>query len=93
MKKTQRLTRIAPLSAAKMFSIIYGALGLIGAIFLSIAAALGADVPVARGFLPIMPVFYAFLGFLGGALVAAIYNLAATNMGGIEFETSDDVQP
>jgi len=36
------------------------------------------------GAIVILPVFYGFLGFVGGAIAAAIYNLMAKLTGGIE---------
>ena len=36
----------------------------------------------------ILPVFYALVGFLVGALHAWVYNLAARYVGGIEIETA-----
>jgi hypothetical protein len=38
------------------------------------------------GFALCMPIFYAVLGFVGGVIGAAIYNLAAKVVGGIEVE-------
>jgi hypothetical protein len=92
MKKKHRLTRITPRSAAVVLAIVYGALGLIGAIIFGVAAVSGVpDVPGGGGpALLVMPPLYAIVGFLLGGIGAAIYNLAATAVGGIEFETSDD---
>jgi hypothetical protein len=97
------VTRIRPLSLAKVTTAIYAAIGLfIGAIFAvmsffgAVAGALthGNAEPwmgAVIGILAIVgaPIFYGLLGFLGGLFTAAVYNLAARGFGGVEFEVRD----
>jgi hypothetical protein len=47
--------------------------------------------PVALGIASIvfLPAFYGVMGFVGGMLTAALYNLAARIMGGIEIDISE----
>lgn len=93
MKK--QLTYISPLRAGIVLGILYGLLGLvfvplflIGAAFNSSsgahAAAFGSAV-----FGILFPVIYGVIGFIGGLVAAAIYNLVAKWTGGLEFEVKD----
>lgn len=92
----QRVKSIGVLSLAKTLAVIYGAMGLIFVpfflLFAVIGAASGAEGEGAIagifgvGFAIMMPIFYAGIGFIGGALVAWLYNLIAGWTGGIELE-------
>ena len=90
------VNKIGVLSSGKVMACLYALLGLIvGAIF-AVAALIGAaaggrnegvaGLLVGVGMVIFMPIFYGVLGFLGGLLMAAIYNLAASVIGGIEIE-------
>ena len=97
---TMIIRRIAPLSCAKIAGTIYAALGLVFGIFIallsSIAPALfGAQsrpMPPMMGlFMGVgavifLPIFYGILGFLSALVVAWIYNLVASRIGGIEID-------
>ena len=94
--------RIAVLSLAKVMATIYGGLGLVFGLIFSFFALLGAAFGSAMqeatgmealfgalfgvGAVIILPVFYGLIGFLGGLLTGALYNLAARFVGGIELE-------
>ena len=94
------LKRIDPMSCAKILGIIYAALGLIfGAMFslISMLGAVGAAMGTGEGgalfgalfgvgAIIILPIFYGVIGFIGGALVAAIYNVASKWVGGLRLE-------
>ena len=85
MKK--RLTYIAPVRAGVVLAVVYGVLSLIIVPFFLIAAVLGAK--GGAGFAFLLPVLYTAGGFLGGLLIAALYNLAARWTGGFEIELAD----
>ena len=93
MKK--QLTRIAPVKAGIVLGILYGLVSLIVVPFFLLAALMasktGTATPVFMGvgFAVCLPVIYAVLGFVGGIIMAAIYNLIAGWTGGIEFEVKD----
>jgi hypothetical protein len=93
MKK--QLTYIAPLKAGIVLGVLYGILSLCIAPFFLLAAILGgkAGAPAPAvfgvGFALILPVIYAVIGFIGGILAAAVYNLVARWTGGLEFEFRD----
>lgn len=96
------LHSVGVLSCAKMMGALYGCLGLIFIPFLllggfasmAMGREAGAISGVAMLFVAILlPVFYAALGFLFGALTAWIYNLVAGWVGGIQLELRVPVQP
>ena len=101
---TRRLKRIAPLPVAKIFGILYALVGLIFVPFFAIAGIAGlfagtgdgsagaAGVGVVIGMIAmavIFPIMYGVIGFFGGIIIAALYNLIARWVGGIEFEVED----
>ncbi len=93
MKK--QLTYIAPLKAGIILGILYGILSLLIVPFFLLAVLAGSKAatpfPAAFGvgFAILMPVLYAVVGFLGGVISAALYNLIARWTGGFEFEVRD----
>ncbi len=88
----RKIRRIRPLQAGKILAVLYGAFGLIVFPFIMLASVFappeqrvgifGAGIFMALLF----PVMYAVLGFIFGIVGAAIYNLAAGWVGGIEVE-------
>lgn len=92
---TRRIKRIAPLQLGKIAACLYGAMGLIFIpFFLLISVAMSHLPPAQRGIFAVVgvgfaiaaPVFYAVMGFLFGVIGAAIYNLIAQWVGGLEVE-------
>ena len=104
---TLKLKRIAPLQAGKMLAALYGGLSLIFIpfflVFMAIAGAAaksaGGTSPFAVilgmgvGFIVVLPLMYAAMGFLAGIIGAFIYNLLAGWIGGFELEFSQPVPP
>jgi hypothetical protein len=89
------LRRIGPLSVAKVSGVVYAMIGLVAGGFLALASLLGgfasqeAGGPFfglffGAGALIFMPIFYGGIGFLGTLLMAALYNLVAGWVGGVE---------
>lgn len=91
-----RLTRVGPLSLAKLAAGLYACIGLImGAIF-ALAATLGASLGASGdtspflgavfgvGAIVLFPLMYGVLGALGALISALLYNLFAGWLGGIE---------
>jgi uncharacterized oligopeptide transporter (OPT) family protein len=93
MKK--QLTHIAPLRAGIVLGVLYGILSLILVPFFLLAVIFGgksgtpAPAIFGVGFAIFLPVLYAVMGFIGGIIAAAIYNLVAKWTGGLEFEVRD----
>lgn len=89
--------KIGVLSAAQMLGCLYAALGLIVGGFFSIFALAGAAAGGGEG-LPAMlfgvlsviviPIIYGVMGFIGGIIMAVLYNLIATVAGGIELQVT-----
>lgn len=87
----RRLKRIAPLQAGKLCACMYGAMSLLFVPFILFASLVGGQrfngLGMGMGMMAIfLPVLYAILGFVIGALGAVIYNLIAGWLGGLEFE-------
>lgn len=94
------ITRVGPLSVAKIAGVLYAILGLIAGAFLSLigiagmAGGLANDSPGGAmfgalfgiGAIIALPIFYGVLGFLMMLLMAALFNLAARLAGGVELD-------
>ena len=91
--------RIAPGSAFKVGGITYAIMGLLfGILFALISMAGGANIPGAQagvfrlffgvGAIVFLPIFYGIIGGISGAIGAAIYNLVAGWVGGLEVDIS-----
>jgi hypothetical protein len=88
--------RIGPMSCGKVLGGLYGLLGLIAGGILSLFSLVGASIGGSDqgmlavlfgvGSIIILPLFYGVLGFIGGVISAALYNLVAGMFGGIEIE-------
>ena len=88
------IKRVGPVSCAKVSALLYALMGLILGGFLSLIAlvglgtqgsgAMGAIMGV--GAIVLLPIVYACIGFVGTLIAAALYNLAAGMVGGIEMD-------
>ncbi|QDW65763.1 hypothetical protein [Luteimonas granuli] len=91
------IKRIDVLSAAKIGGIIAAAIGLLAGIFMFLFSSLfgsmlgneGGMFAAIGGFMGmiLLPVIYGIFGFIGGAIQAFIYNVAAGFVGGIRIGT------
>lgn len=87
-----KLKRIGVLSSAKLQAILMALLGLVAGISYSFGGAIyelttgSLNSGTALAFLALigMPVVFAIVGFIGGAIGAFLYNLVARWVGGIE---------
>jgi hypothetical protein len=96
------IKRVNPLSAAKLSGVLGVLLGLIVGACISLImmvagrAATAADAAVPRfagplvgvGAIIILPIFYGVFMFIVGLLQAALYNVAARWMGGVEIDVA-----
>jgi hypothetical protein len=94
------ITRVGPLSVAKVAGILYVVIGLIAGCLVSLLALAGgfagaaADAdgagPMAAlfgvGAIIFLPIFYGVLGFIGSLIMAWLFNVAAGLVGGIEVD-------
>ncbi len=71
---------------------IYLVIGILAGLVMAIGTALGGNADNAGAaiallfFIVIVPVLYAIGGFLGGMVLAALYNFVAPKVGGLELE-------
>lgn len=94
----QMIKAVGVLSVGKVMGFLYGAMGVIVVPFFLLFSALGAlsgEAPAAGLSLVMaivltlfLPVFYGVIGFIGGVIIAFLYNLIAAKLGGIEVELS-----
>lgn len=91
------LKRISPGSAFKVGLVVYGILGLVLGVFCSLIAAAGIHfaphgrMPFLAGRVGVFavivcPIIYGILGGIGAVIGAAVYNLAAGWVGGLEVD-------
>ena len=94
------ITRVGPLSAAKVAGLLYVVIGLIAGAFVSLFALAGAAIGAGSGngdgatfgalfgvgAIILLPIFYGFFGFVGTLIMAALFNVAAGMVGGIEVD-------
>jgi hypothetical protein len=89
--------RVGPLSVAKVAGALYAIMGLIFGGILTVfslagaVASAGEDNPFVGvlfgiGAIVLLPIFYGVLGFVVTALMAALYNVVADAIGGVEVE-------
>ena len=81
-----KVRRIGVMSLAKMELVLFGVVGLVFALVVFLASLGDLDLGVALLFLVLFTIGSAVAGFVGGALVAWLYNLVARLTGGVEIE-------
>src|SRR5262245_30847038 len=94
----QSIRRVDPVSAMKVSAVLYGFIGLIMGVIISLISLAGfmasasQDMPGSFRFffgvaaVIVAPIFYGIIGAIGGLVGAAIYNLVAQFTGGIQIE-------
>lgn len=92
------ITRIGAWSMGRIYGTISAAFGLLAGLMLAAASVIGSglgandDMPAGLGALfgvgavIFLPICYGVLGLLAGALTAALYNLFAGMVGGVEMD-------
>lgn len=91
------ITRIGPMSLAKIAGVMYAAIGLLIGVVVALFALAGATLgsgaegavigsALGLGAIVLLPVLYGALGFLVTLLGASLFNLAAGFVGGIEID-------
>lgn len=86
----QRITKFSIGQSAKFMAVLYALFGLIFVPFFLLAGMFSPEGSGGLGFGMVfglaMPVLYACFGLVGGAVGAALYNLVAGWIGGLEVE-------
>lgn len=87
----KRIKHVAPLQLGIVLAVLYGIMSLIVVPFLLLASVFsqGANKSFPILLIIFLPVIYAIVGFIGGVIAAAIYNLIAGWTGGIEMTLED----
>ena len=91
------ITRVSPISLAKISGVLYALMGLIVGAIVSALAVAGTIAPdgadagalgliFGAAAIVILPLVYGCLGFVMTLLMAALFNLAAGWTGGVEIE-------
>ena len=83
------IKRIDPMSFAKIFAVIYAAMGLILGVLFALFGSLFGRAGAGFGFASIIlfPILYGVIGFIATAIMALIYNAAAGSVGGMQIDT------
>jgi len=77
----RRITRLTVLQTGKLLAVLYGFMSVIMLPFFLIGLLMSPKEAI--GFF-VMILLYPIIGFIGGVLMAALYNLAANLVGGLE---------
>jgi hypothetical protein len=93
------ITRVSPLSAAKVVGVLYALLGLLFGAAVTLAALVGAFAAIGSddggsalgalfgvGSIIILPIFYGCIGFVMTLLSAWLYNVVSGMVGGVEVD-------
>lgn len=88
--------RVAPISAARIAGVLYAIFGFIAGCFISLFSLVGSAFAPKEAGLPgmlfgvgaiiLLPIVYGLLGFIFSLIGAALYNLIAGWVGGIEID-------
>jgi hypothetical protein len=91
------ITRVAPISFAKITAVLYALLGLIFGTIVSLVSLAGGfassssrgtglGLMVGGGAIVILPLLYGTIGFIATLIGAWLYNIAAGLVGGVEMD-------
>jgi len=91
------ITRVAPVSVARVAGVIYALLGLLFGAIVSLASVAGAFAASGGdagfmgalfgiGAVVLLPLFYGCMGFIMSLITAALYNAVSGVVGGVEVD-------
>lgn len=83
------IKRFGWLSVGLVFGAMYVIIGLVGGVIFFLLSLVSPQQTAFGGIaaLILLPMLYGAIGFIGGIIVAALYNLVAPLVGGIRIET------
>ena len=94
----QRLKSVGVMSVAKTMAVLYAALGLLGGLIFFVITTVWGEMMksgASSGMFPaiggaaaivVFPLLYGCIGFVGGAIMAWLYNMVAKGSGGVELD-------
>ena len=85
----RELKRLAVIQTGKILAIIYAFFSIIMTPFILIAALVNPENITSLVPMLIMVIIYPIMGFLGGIILAILYNLGAKMVGGLRFTIED----
>ena len=88
MKKL-KIKKVNVLKMGFIFALIYGILSAIIFLFIGIFGITIEGNPSGLLLMILMPLFYAFFGFIGGLIMGGMYNLVSKWIGGVEVEVEE----
>ncbi|MBS1266800.1 MAG: hypothetical protein MAG795_00769 [Candidatus Woesearchaeota archaeon] len=92
------IKKIGVMSLGKVFAVLYAILGLIVGVFMTLFSLIGAAVGMQESTsmlggaivgifsIILVPIIYGAMGFVSGLIMALLYNLVASWVGGLEVE-------
>ena len=94
------VTRVGPLSFAKISGVVYALVGLIAGACFSLVSLVGGLAGAKAGMAPfgmffgvaaivVFPIMYGVGGFVFSLIGAALYNLVASKVGGVELQMNE----
>jgi hypothetical protein len=88
-----RVTRVDPFQVAKVMGVLYIVMGLVfAALFFMVSKLIPTEAenavgfPFSSGLMLVLPIFYGVIGFIATLIGAALYNMVAGFVGGIDVE-------
>ena len=81
----RRIIRLSVLQTGKLLAVLYGFFSLVMLPFMIIGLCAGAN-PIDIIPMFVMLILYPIMGFIGGIIMAALYNLSSKFVGGLEVE-------
>lgn len=98
VKNMNVIKKIGVMSLGKVFAVLYAILGLIVGVFMTLFSLIGAAVGMQESTsmlggaivgifsIILVPIIYGAMGFVSGLIMALLYNLVASWVGGLEVE-------
>ena len=97
------VTRIGPMSLARISGVIYAIIGFIVGCFIAVFSVVGQGpaeglegigvMALGAAAVFMLPLFYGFFGFVSSLIVAGVYNTLAGIIGGVEIEVGGEPPP
>ncbi len=84
-----KIKKIEPLRAGYILGVVYALLSLFVIVPITLISQIFNPNSMGIIMVIILPIIYGILGFLGGLIMSALYNLVSKWIGGLEIETEE----